>query len=78
MANKQDFTDALNSILVQAKKDKKDTIEVLSKDLHDSVASKNENSMPNCCNAMKDIEPINFLRINYTPNYTPVIETTPQ
>jgi hypothetical protein len=69
MANKQDFTDELNRILIQAKEDKKDSVEILSKDLHDSVASKEENSMPNCCNAMKDLEKINFSKME-------VIDTT--
>jgi len=66
MANKQDFTDELNNILIQAKKDKKTSVEILSKDLHDSVASNDENSMPNCCNAMRDVEAVNFLRMEVT------------
>ena len=60
MANKQDFTDELNRILIQAKEEGETSIEILSKDLHDSIASNDENSMPNCCNAMHDIESSNF------------------
>jgi hypothetical protein len=63
MANKQDFIDELNFILIQAKKNKKSSVEVLSKDLHDSITEDNEHSMPNCCNAMRNIEKVNFFKM---------------
>ena len=66
MANKQDFEDGLNKILIESKKLNLYSIEIISKDLHDSIALKGENSMPNCCNAMKGLEKVNFSKMEVT------------
>jgi len=76
MATKEEFTNELNEILIQAKKLSLCSIEIISKELHNRIADDGENSMPNCCNAMKSIEKKNFTKMDVTHDVTSGQSTT--